>query len=169
MSINVFFIVVLGLLLGMYNYFAPHYGTTQKVGEIPQIELVSFTLYEISHKGIDHILEGEEGKKFDERYAVTSAKFSDNTKSLFQSVQSDHVDYRGDIITLKGNVHYVREDGLEFRSNEGKYETDSSVIETQESFVITQKGNRIDGDKLIYNTEDDTVSADRVRGSYQLK
>jgi len=169
MSINLFFIALLGLLIGMYNYFTPNYTPSNDVGEIPKIELFGFTLYEISHKGIDHILEGKEGKKFDESYTVTSAKFSDNTKTLFQTIKSDNVDYRSDLIKLKGNVHYAREDGLEFRSNEGQYNTDTSVIQTEGGFVITQKSNRIDGKKLHYNNENDTVSADNVRVSYQLK
>jgi LPS export ABC transporter protein LptC len=161
--------MILGLLIAMYSYFAPHYTPSQEVGEIPKIELISFTLYEISHKGIDHILEGKEGKKFDERYEVTSAKFSDNTKHLFQSIRSNNADYRNNIIKLDGNVHYVREDGLEFRSQEGTYDAKASKIQTEGPFVITQNANRIDGNALLYNTEDDTVSANRVRGSYQLK
>lgn len=169
MSINVFFLLLLGLLLGMYNYFTPSYTLAQEVGEVPKIELISFTLYEVSHKGIEHILEGEEGKKFDERYTVTSAKFSDNTKNLFQSIRSDEADYRSDRIKLSGNVHYVREDGLEFRSDEGQYDTKASLITTQTPFVITQNTNRIEGKKLIYNNELDTVSADQVRVNYQLK
>lgn len=169
MSINVFFALLLGLLLGMYGYFTPNYTSHQDSREIPKIELISFSLYEISHKGIDHILEGKEGKKFDDRYSVTSAKFSDNTKHLFQSIRSDDLKYQNDTITLNGNVHYVREDGLEFRSNEGKYDMNASLIQTAGAFTITQNGNRIDGDKLIYNTEKDSVSADRVRGSYNLK
>lgn len=169
MSINVFFVLLLGLLLGMYGYFNPSYTAHQDSREIPKIELISFELYEISPKGIDHILEGKEGKKFDDRYTVTSAKFSDNTKRLFQSIRSDDLKYQDDTVALKGNVHYVREDGLELRTNEGKYETKASLIQTAGAFVITQNGNRVEGDKLIYNTEHDTVSADRVRGSYNLK
>lgn len=169
MSINIFFILLLGLLLGMYNYFTPNYILSKDVGEVPKIELFSFTLYEISHKGIDHILEGKEGKKFDDRYAVTSAKFSDNTKTLFQTIESENVDYQSNIIKLKGNVHYAREDGLEFRSNEGKYNTDTAMIQTQGAFVITQKSNRIDGSTLLYDNKNNTVSADHVRVSYQLK
>lgn len=169
MSINIFFILLLGLLLGMYNYFTPNYILSKDVGEVPKIELFSFTLYEISHKGIDHILEGKEGKKFDDRYAVTSAKFSDNTKTLFQTIESENVDYQSDIIKLKGNVHYAREDGLEFRSNEGKYNTDTAMIQTQGAFVITQKSNRIDGSTLLYDNKNNMVFADHVRVSYQLK
>ena len=169
MSINLFFVLILGLLLGMYGYFAPNYAAVHEVKEVPKIELIDFTLYEISHKGIDHILEGDKGKKFDEYYVITSAKFSDNTKNLFHTIQADNVDYRNDIIKLNGHVHYKRDDGLEFRSNEGTYNTKASLIDTRGSFVITQNKNRIDGNGLLYNTEAKTVSANQVRGSYQLK
>lgn len=169
MSINVFFALLLGLLLGMYGYFNPSYTAHKDSREIPKIELISFALYEISPKGIDHILEGKEGRKFDDRYTVTSAKFSDNTKHLFQSIRADDLKYQNDTVALKGNVHYVREDGLELRTNEGQYDTKASLIQTADAFVITQNGNRVEGEKLKYNTEHDTVSADRVRGSYNLK
>jgi len=169
MSINVFFVLILGLLLGMYAYFAPNYISPQESREIPKIELLSFTLYEISHKGIDNVLEGEEAKKFDNRYEVTSGKFSDNTKRLLQSIRSDTITYQDNLITLHGNVRYARQDGLEFRSNEGKYDTNSSVARTTGDFVITQNGNSVKGDRLYYNTDKDIVSADHIRGSYNLK
>jgi hypothetical protein len=169
MSINVFFALLLGLLLGMYGYFNPSYTAHEDSREIPKIELITFKLYEISPKGIDYILEGKEGKKFDDRYTVTSAKFSDNTKHLFQYILSDDLKYQNDTVVLNGNVHYIREDGLELRTNEGQYDTKASLIQTAGAFVITQNGNRVEGDNLLYNTEHDTVSADRVRGSYNLK
>lgn len=153
----------------MYGYFNPDYSALDDNKETPQIELSHFTLYEISQKGIDHILQGSEGKKFESYYVITSAKFSDNTKNLFQSVRSDNADYRNDILKLNGNVRYVREDGLEFRSNEGTYNSKESLIKTQGTFVITQNANRIDGTTLHYNTAQDTVSANRVIGVYQLK
>lgn len=168
MSINLFFVLTLGLLLGMYGYFTPATPPGKEVREVPQIQLYSFTLYEVSRKGIDHLLEGEEGKKFEERYEITSAKFSDNTKSMFQSVRADTARYQNDVVVLESNVLYQRSDGLEFRSNEGKYDTKASLITTKGPFVITQHGNRVDGTRLHYNTEQDTVSADEVRGSYQL-
>jgi hypothetical protein len=169
MTINLFFIALLALLLGMYGYFTPNYPPSQSAHEIPKIELIDFTLYEVSKKGIDHILEGKEGQKFDEYYTVTSAKFSDNTKELFQTIRSRDVEYRNDVIDLKENVHYVREDGLEFRSNKGRYDTKKSLISINDSFEITQKSNRIDGKNLIYNNEYDTISAENVQVRYQLK
>ncbi len=169
MSINLFFLLLLGLLIGMFTYFSPDPRTLEDEREIPKIELSRFTIYEISPKRIDHILEGDEGKKFDEYYVITSAKFSDNTKKLFQTIRSDRARYEGNVINVAGNVHYVREDGLEFRSHEGTYNTKTSLIQTEGPFTITQNSNRIDGTRLNYNTQQDTVSANRVRGSYDIQ
>lgn len=169
MNINLFFVVILGFLLGMYTYFSPDYQASNNNAEIPKIELSDFTLYEISHRGIDHILEGTEGKKFDEYYEVTSAKFSDNTDTLFQTIRSDQADYRNEVLDLEGHVHYVREDGLEFRSNRGIYDTQASLVKVPGAFVITQNANRIDGEQMVYHTDQEIVSANRIQAIYQLK
>ncbi len=168
MSINVFFLSVLAVLLGMYGYFVPEYSENAGGGEIPKIHLFSFSIYEVSVRGVDHILEGEEGKKFDDRYEITSAKFSDNTKSQLQTLSAARAHYENDILDLAGAVRYRRADGLEFRSEEGRYDSKGSLVTTKGAFTITQQGNRVDGTRLHYNTERDTVSADAVRGSYQL-
>ncbi len=168
MSINVFFALLLGLLMAMYASFAPVASPEQQTREIPKIELHDFTLYEISQAGIDHVLEGKEGKKFEERYEITSAKFSDNTTPLFQSIYAGNALYQNDVLHLDTNVLYQRTDGVEFRSSEAKYNTKTAVVTTEGTFVITQSGNRVEGKRLHYNTEQDAVSADAVRGSYQL-
>lgn len=168
MSINVFFLLVLAMLIGMFSCFKPGTATDSDAAEIPKIELYTFTLYEISPKGVEHVLEGKEGKMFNDRYEVTSAKFSDNTGSLVQSVSADTVLYKKPLVNLDKEVHYEREDGLEFRSREARYNTDTATISTEGAFVLTQRSNRVDGKKLTYNTRTDDVLADDVRGSYQF-
>jgi LPS export ABC transporter protein LptC len=168
MSINVFFAVLLGGLLAMFAYFKPSTPQNKNTKEVPKIELESFVVYEISARGVDRFFEGNVGKRFNDRYEVSSAKFSNNSKQLFESIRADEARYKDDFLTLTGNVHYVREDGLEFRSAEGTFDQNISVIRTKGPFVITQNHNRIDGTRLYYNTDQDTVTADAVRGSYQL-
>ena len=168
MSLNLFFLLVLGLLLGMFSYFPLEYQTYEQEGEVPKIELSRFSLYEISHQGVEHVLEGEEGKKFDAYYVITSAKFSDNTKKMVQSIQSNHAEYRSPLLDVKGDVRYLREDGLEFRCDAGKYDTKAGEVNVEGAFAITRSAHRIEGDRLEYNLNEDTLSAHNVRGSYQL-
>lgn len=169
MSINRFFLLILGLLVGMFAYFKPTYSSVGGSEEIPAIELQSFTLYEISHRGIDHVLTGEDGKMFEDRYEISSAVFSDNTKKLTQTVKAKKAVYQSDVVELSGDVRYERADGLRFFSKEGRFDTNSSVVSTKGAFEITQNTHRVEGTKLYYNTSRDTVSADSVSGVYQLK
>ncbi|MDQ1298566.1 MAG: hypothetical protein QG558_1105 [Campylobacterota bacterium] len=168
MSINLFFVLVLGALVGMYGYFKPAMFKTQTKEEVPKFELESFVVYEISASGIDRFFEGKHGKRFEDRYEVSSAKFSNNSRSLFESIRANNALYQDDVITLSGNVHYVREDGLQFRSHEGQYDTLHSLVTTRGNFVITQNNNRVNGTQLQFNTKSQTVSANAVSGSYQL-
>lgn len=168
MSINLFFAIVMVALLAMFGFFKPSYTQTISTQEIPKVELESFVVYEVGVHGVERFFEGKEGKRFEDRYEVSSAKFSNNSKQLLESIRADEARYKDDFITLSGNVHYVREDGLEFRSSEGTYDQNNSLIQTQGNFVITQNHNRLDGTKLHYNTEHNTVLANTVRGSYQL-
>lgn len=168
MSVNVFFAIILVALIAMFGYFKPSYTQNLDGSDIPKIELESFIVYEVDTRGVERFFEGEKGKRFDDRYEVSSAKFSNNSKQLFESIRADEARYKDNVIALRGNVHYVREDGLEFRSNEGTYDENNSLIRTQGPFVITQNHNRVDGTKLYYNTVLDTVEANTVRGSYQL-
>jgi len=169
MSINLFFLLLLTLLIGMFGYFKPLGNGAFNAKEIPLFELDRFIIYEISPHKIDHFFEGEHGKRFSNRYEVDHAKFTNNDKTLRESISADNALYQNNIIALKENVHYLREDGLEFRSNEGMYDENRSLITTQGAFVITKEHNTIEGTQLNYNATLDTVSANRIRGSYQLK
>lgn len=168
MSINFFFILVLSLLVGMFSYFQPTIPAEENKEEVPKFELESFIIYEISSLGIDRFFEGEHGKRYEDRYEVSSAKFSNNSKNLFESISAKKALYKDDVVTLAGDVHYIREDGLQFRSAEGMYDTPHSSVSTNGDFVITQNNNRVSGTKLLLNTQQHTVRANRVSGSYQL-
>ncbi len=168
MSINVFFLVVLTFMLGMFSYFNPADSVRTKIVEVPQFELDEFVIYEISPNRIEHFFEGEHGKRFSDRYEATDAKFTNNERVLLESIQAHNALYKEDIIKLIGDVRYVRADGLQFQSNEGLYNQKESVIKTNGAFTITKNQNTVHGTRLHYNLNNDTVCADQVRGSYQL-
>lgn len=168
MSINIFFIVILGFLMAMYGYFNPNYIEKRDTKEIAKVQLQSFTLYEVSQNGIEYILEGDQGLRYDDRYEITSAKFSDNTKHFLQFIGAHKAYYRDDTISLSDGVFFEREDGLKFSSDEGVYNTKTSLVTIQGPFAITQKNNHFEGENLHYNTMLDTLSADKISGSYQF-
>lgn len=168
MSINGFFFLVLVLLVGMFSYFKPQAREEYLTQEVPQFELEQFVIYEITRAKIDRFFEGKHGKHFVDRYEIIDAKFTNNSKMMIESIRSNEALYKDNLIALKGDVHYVREDGFQFRSSEGTYDQNSSCIRTKGAFVLIKDGNKVDGTHLDYNINFDTVSADKVRGSYKL-
>lgn len=168
MSINFFFFFILLLLVGMFGYFNPSSPVQAKTAEVPQFELDDFVIYEISSTRIDHFFEGEHGKRFSDRYEVEGAKFTNNEKALLESIRANSALYKEDVVYLNGNVHYARADGLQFRSNEGTYDQKHSFVKTNGAFTITKEQNIINGTGLYYDLTLDTVSAQQIRGSYQL-
>jgi LPS export ABC transporter protein LptC len=152
----------------MFGYFKPIDADKLSTKEVPQFELDKFVIYEISPHKIDRFFEGEHGKHFEDRYEVSSAKFSNNEKTLFESIRADNALYKNDIITLDGHVHYQRADGLQFHSNEGEYDQNRSLVKTDGVFTITKNDNIIHGTRLYYDLNLESVSADQIRASYQL-
>jgi len=166
MSINQFFAALGVVLIGMTFVFKPFDDSASASEKLPQIELNHFSVYELNNKGLEHFFEAEQGKKFEDHYEVEKAKFSNNTHSLFETIRSDHAKYKSDIISLSGNVHYAREDGLNFHSDEAMYNQNASTISTEGSFIITKGAHKVEGTHLFYDLERESVTADKVRGSY---
>lgn len=169
MSINLFFAFIFALLVGMFQYFQPHTLQESDKKEVPQFELDHFIIYEISTSKINRFFEGDNGIRFSDRYIVYNAKFSNNERELFESIRADNAHYKDDVVKLNGNVHYVRDDGLNFQSQEGLYDQKNGFVKTNGAFLITKEGNSVRGTHLYYNLNLDTVSADRIQGIYQLR
>jgi LPS export ABC transporter protein LptC len=168
MPISLFFSLVLALLLGMFTYFKPSESSQDSIENVPLFELDSFVIYEISPHKINHFFAGDHAKKFPDYYEATNAKLTNNKRELLESIRADHAIYQEDVINLKGNVHYVRADGLEFRSNEGTYDQKNSFAKTKGAFTITKNQNSVHGTQLYYDLEHDTVDANQIMGIYQL-
>lgn len=168
MPISLFFALLLALLLGMFSYFKPSQSTQGAAENVPLFELDNFVIYEISPQKINHFFAGDHAKKFPDYYEASNAKLTNNKRELLESIRADHALYQGDVINLKGNVYYVREDGLEFRSHEGVYDQKNSFAKTKGAFTITKNQNSVHGTQLYYDLAHDTVDANQTTGIYQL-
>jgi LPS export ABC transporter protein LptC len=155
--------------VGMFEYFLPHDIKNNDMKEVPQFELNNFIIYEISPLRINRFFEGEHGLHYSDRYVINNAKFTNNERAILESIRADNALYKGDVVKLNGDVHYVRSDGLDFYSKEGLYDQKNGFLKTDEAFKITKEGNSISGIHLDYNLNLDTVLADQIQGTYQLK
>jgi len=169
MKLNVFFVLISFLLLTILLVFKPLNIKQQKFGDVAQFQLLSFTMYELDTRGLLSIMGGTKGTKFLDRYVVDDVNYTDNSKKYVANMKAIHGVYKNEIVTLKGNVHYVREDGLTFKSQEAIHNTKTSITRADKDFIIYQNGNIVTGRKLVYNNIKDKIRARHVNGKYQLK
>jgi LPS export ABC transporter protein LptC len=170
MSINHFSYLLAAMLIAIFVFFRPMDVKTEKVkkSEVPLLELTSFTVLEYDDSGLNSTLKGTEGERYSNRYVVQNALFTDSSKKLLQTMQGDHATYQKKTLVLTDNVHYIREDGLKFDSDDLTYKEGKGIATTKGPFVIHQNNDRVDGNRLYYNVENGKMQAYRVRGSYTL-
>ena len=78
-SINLFFVLLLSMLLGVFLFFKPIKTAPAPTKEVAQLELINFTLYSMKPEGVENVLAGSLGQRFEDRYEVTNVTFSDAT------------------------------------------------------------------------------------------
>ena len=169
MNINLFFIIIIGLLLSVFILFKPLQVELPDHKEIAQLELKDFQVYEVNEKGVKSILEGLIGKRYENRYEVTGVTFKDASKEFIQVMHADHGRYQDDIIYLKDNVIYAQDNNLTFKSNEAMYDVNASLVTTEGSFVMRSNQNYFKGQKLKFNTKENRILAKKVSGLYELE
>ncbi|MEA3522489.1 MAG: LPS export ABC transporter periplasmic protein LptC [Campylobacterota bacterium] len=169
MNINLFFIIVIALLLSVFIFFKPLEVNLPDHKEIAQLELKNFEIYEVNQEGVKSILEGERGERYENRYEVIDATFKDASKEKIEVMHADYGRYQNDKIYLKENVIYAQDNGITFQSDEAMYDINASLITTQRTFIMTSKENYFKGQKLKFNTKENIMFANTVSGSYNLE
>ena len=169
MNINLFFIIIIGLLLSVFILFKPLKIELPDHKEVAQLELKKFQIYELNEKGVKSILEGLVGKRYENRYEVVNVTFKDTSKEFIQVMHADHGRYQDDIIYLKDNVTYAQDNNMTFKSDEAMYDINASLVTTQGTFVMTSNQNYFKGQKLKFNTKENKILAKKVSGLYQLE
>jgi LPS export ABC transporter protein LptC len=169
MNINLFFIVLIALLLSVFVLFKPLKLDLPDHKEIAQLELKNFHMYEIEQKGVKSILEGITGERYENRYEVKNVTFKDTSKGVIEVMHADFGRFQEDIVYLKKNVIYAQENGISFNSDEAKYDLNNSILTTQGDFVMRSNEDYFKGKKLRFNTKENIILAKEVTGSYQLE
>lgn len=165
-SINLFFVLLLSMLLGVFLFFKPIKTAPTPTKEVAQLELINFTLYSMKPEGVENVLAGSLGQRFEDRYEVTNVTFSDATKSQMEVMHADRGLYREDRIDLSGNVTYRQEGGIEFQSEQAHYDLNDSVVTTPGAFVVTMNESRVDGERLYFQTKERHMKAENINATY---
>lgn len=168
MSANYFFIFIGLVLLLVLTYFRPMQIQTEITEEVAQLELLDFTLHELDQQGLRNVLSGSKGNRFVDRYVIEDVNYTDNTKLYVENMRSDTGVYKGNVVTLEGNVRYHRQDGIYFNSDKATFDQNHSVARTQGPFVLTKEADSVRGENLFYNSDSGKIKAQNVTGVYMI-
>ncbi|MDA3908371.1 MAG: LPS export ABC transporter periplasmic protein LptC [Sulfurimonas sp.] len=139
--------------------------------DVPLFQLEAFTLHELNEEGLATIMRGSKATRYSDRYKVYDIDYTDNSKKFIANMRADDGIYRDldDILDLKGNVLYNREDGLIFESDEATYNKKSAIATTNKDYIMYRGKNRVVGTSLVYNNRLNKVKSKNVVAKYQIQ
>jgi LPS export ABC transporter protein LptC len=158
-------------LLAIFIGFKPLDIKQQEFVDVPLFQLEEFTLHELDEKGLMTLMKGTKALRYSNRYKVANMNYTDNSKQFMANIKADDGVYKDqeEIIDLRGNVIYNREDGLIFESDEATYNKKSAIARTNKDYVMYRGSDRVTGFSLIYDNRLNRVKSKNVVAKYQLK
>jgi len=136
---------------------------------VPLFQLTGFEVYELDTKGLKTILLGDSSERYSDRYSVQGIDYTDNSELYIANMRSDYGLYRGSVVELDGNVTYIREDGLTFKSQKALYDKNSTLLYTDEEYTLFKGEDRVRGDSLRYNNTKNIIDSKNIEVIYQLQ
>ena len=153
----------------IFFFFKPLDIKEQEFSDIPLFELEKFKLIELNNDGLTTILTGNRGIKYNNRYTIFDINYTDNSKEYLANMKAKNGVYKGDIVDLKGNVTYSREDGLSFKTQEATYSKKTNIAKSLTNYISYMGENEVIGSSIEYNNILKTVRSKNVKATYQFK
>lgn len=169
MNINFIFIAIsLGLLM-IFFLFKPMEIKQDDYGEVALFEIQDFTLYELSSLGLNTFMKGSEGTRYSNRYEVKKINYTDNSEEYLANIVANDGVYKNEIVHLKGDVVYTREDGFTFKTQIASYNKKRALAYAKTDYISYLGENRVKGTWLQYNNKDATAYSKNVTAVYQIQ
>jgi LPS export ABC transporter protein LptC len=169
MNINLFFLFIIALLISILTIFKPIKDLHKESEMVAMLEIDAFKLYELDSFGLRSSTEGSYAKRYVDFYEIENVHYISKKDSFLQNISADFGKYNSDELTLKSNVKYVRDDGLNFSSDQAKYLVSKEIMTTDGKFHINQKSDHIYGSDLYYNIKTKEISAKNIIGNFVIK
>lgn len=169
MNINLFFAIASAVLLIIFFAFKPLNMKQQKFKDVPLFSITSFTMHEFNQEGLITLMSGTKAIRYKNRYTIDNMDYTDNSKEYIANMKANHGVYKNEIVDLKGDVVYFREDGLTFETQHAVYNKKTTVARADGDYVMYRGDNRVTGNKLYYNNTNERVKSKNVIVKYQIK
>ena len=169
MNINIFFSLLFISLVSIFVFFKPLNLKEQSYTDVPTFELSFFTLYELTGAGLSTLMTGDSSVKYEDRYIVSKIDYTDNSHNYIANMKANEGLYKNNTVLLTGDIVYIREDGLTFKTQKATYNKKSEIVTTKTPFKSFRAKNSADGSSLKYYNNSKKMEATDVTIKYNLK
>ena len=135
---------------------------------IPEVELFNAQNYQIKEGVIESIVHSERVARyqdFDKLYVIHAGH---KTKEGLRGVlTSDEGVLQDNIMHLKTNSHYYRDDGVSLDGEDIFYDLKKEILSSEKPFIFAQQQSRSHGLSFVYQMKEGTISATNIHSFIQ--
>jgi len=153
----------------IFIFFQPLKLKEQSFGDVPQLELEQFTMYEFTPYGLKTLMFGESGTKYDERFIVKKMDYTDKSQDYIANMKADDGLYKNELVTLSGHVMYSRSNGFVFNTEKLTYNKKTSEAISNVGYTAYMGDNIVRGSYIRYNNALNKVYSKQIDATYQLQ
>jgi len=169
MNINLFFVLVSFGLLMIFVLFKPLDIKEKEFIDVPMFEVKSFSVYELNTKSLNDVIIADRGIRYNDRYEFFNINYTDKTKKYISNMKAQKGFYKGNIIKFSGDVNYVRDDGLNFKTQKVNYNKHTKIAHTDANYIAYMGENKIVGTSFVYNASLKKFNSTDVKAIYQIQ
>ncbi len=159
----------MGVLIGIYVFFKPLDIKQQTFVDVPLFKIKDLTMYELDRSSLKTIMLGDEAVRYSNRYIVKNMDYTDNEKKYIANMKAYKGIYKDDLVTLSGNVEYIRNDGLTFKTTKAVYNKKTFDITSDVGYVIYLNESIVHGSYIRYNNKKNKIFSKNIRAKIQLQ
>jgi len=168
MNINIFFLFIFTGLMIIFIFFQPAKLKTSKNIEIATVETYDFIIHQLSTKGLTRIIKGKQAFIYKDRYNIVDVDYTDASKKQIVNLKAKNGLYKDKTIKLSGDVKYTRDDGLIFKSQSLNYNEITSILKTNDKYIMYKDKNKIVGKSFKLNNNLEKIYSKDVEVTYQI-
>jgi len=84
-------------------------------------------------------------------------------------MRAKHGVYKNEIVDLKDDIFYAREDGLIFTTSKARYNRKTNITNVDAKYILYRVDDNVTGSSFIYNNKLNKGSSENVYAIYQLQ
>ena len=168
MNINLFFAFVFAGLMVIFVFFQPMKLKETKNIEVATVETYGFVIHQLDTKGLTRIIKGKQAFIYKDRYNILDVDYTDATKEQIVNLKAKNGIYKDKTIKLSGDVKYTRDDGLVFKSQSLDYNEKTSILETDDRYIMYKDKNKVIGKSFRLDNKLDKIYSKNVEVVYQI-